>query len=461
MDGWQTKSFWGKPERHRGKAAALYVIGPYPTAEFLEKLKNILKPRKLIVAVDEGWNRRQIEDIGRLVKKGLRYAKSRNGFVHAKLYLAVWGTRETRTACLVWGSANASLGGFDRNAEAVSRLILSDNHTLTRVLRYFEELENSDGEVNSLDIAVRRRLRVQLPGFSFYSDNKRSAGSFDAWIQAGILCYHFTPDSRFGHLSFKLKKELPRTKTEDTFVHHGFRRDTSTDSIRWAYCDVEAPDAGNASDSKKWRAKYFVETWLGYWTSRECFSDNENEEDGITMFRAKGEERRKNTLNSIRNANKKENKKWINDFSKNLSELAEHLDKSENHLHMMNEKIDSTKYKKHVRKQIENQKRQAKDPVFTARYVSGHAFHSVPPLRESAGDFDDLVKDVCSGIIASIGRQRTDNALALTIRDSCFPEKDLSYLGAEELRKLLNETWSKHKDTIVQYHKSKQSTTVR
>ena len=61
MDDWQTRSFWGQPERYRGKAAALYVIGPYPTAEFLEKLKNILKPKKLIVAVDEGWNRRQIE----------------------------------------------------------------------------------------------------------------------------------------------------------------------------------------------------------------------------------------------------------------------------------------------------------------------------------------------------------------------------------------------------------------
>ena len=460
MDDWQTKRFWGKPERHHGKAAALYVIGPYPTAEFLEKLKNILKPRKLIVAVDEGWNRRQIEDIRRLVKKGLRYAKSRNGFVHAKLYLAVWGTREIRTACLVWGSANASLGGFDRNAEAVSRLILSDDRTLTRVLKYFEKLENSKGKTNSLDIAVGQRLRVQLPAFSFYSDNKRSAGSFDAWIQAGILCYRFTPDSRFGHLCFKLKKELPRTRTEDTFVHDGFRRDTSTDSIRWAYCDVEAPDAGSASDSM-WRAKYFVETWLGYWTSRECFSANENGEEGIPVFRAKGEERRQNTLNSIRNANKKENTKWMNKFCKSLSEVAKHLEKPENYLHIINEEIDSNKYKKLVHKQLENHKRQAKDPVFTERYVSGHAFHSVPPLRESAGDFDDLVKDVCSGIIASIGRQRTNNALALTIRDSCFPDKDLSDWDAAELRKLLNETWSKHKDTILQYHKSEQNAAVR
>ena len=169
MDDWQTRSFWGQPERYRGRAAALYVIGPYPTAEFLEKLKNILKPKKLIVAVDEGWNRRQIEAIGCLVKKGLRYAKSRNGFVHAKLYLAVWETRGTRTACLVWGSANASLGGFDRNAEAVSRLILSDDCTLTCVLNYFEKLEHSEGKTKSLDIPMRQGLRIQLPAFSFYS----------------------------------------------------------------------------------------------------------------------------------------------------------------------------------------------------------------------------------------------------------------------------------------------------
>ena len=460
MDDWQTKRFWGKPERHRGKAAALYVIGPYPTAEFLAKLKDALRPKKLIVAVDEGWSNRQIEGIARLVQKGLRYAKSRNGFVHAKLYLAVWGTSEKRTACLVWGSANASLGGFDRNAEAVSRLILNDDRTLTRVLRYFEKLENSKGKIDSLDIAVSQRLRVQLPAFSFYSDNKRSVGSFDAWIQAGILCYRFTPDSRFGHVCFKLKKELPRAPTEDIFVHDGFRRDTSTDSIRWAYCDVEAPDSGSAS-VPKWRAKYFVETWLGYWTSRECFSANENVEDGILVFRAKGEDRRQYTLDNIRNANRQEHTKWMNKFCESLSEVAKRLDKPDNFLHIINDEIDFNKYKKQVRKQLENQKRQAKDPVFRERYVSGHAFHSVPPLRESADDFDDLVKDVCSGILASIGKPKTNNALALTIRDLCFPDKDFSDWDATKLRKLLNETWSRHKDTILQYHESEQNATVR
>ena len=460
MDDWQTRSFWGQPERYHGRATALYVIGPYPTAEFLEKLKNILKPKTFIVAVDEGWNRRQIEDIGCLVKKGFRYAKSRNGFVHAKLYLAVWETCGTRTACLVWGSANASLGGFNRNAEAVSRLIPSDDGTLTSVLKYFEKLENSEGKINSLDIAMHQGLRIQLPTFRFYSNNRRSVDSFGAWIQAGFLCYQFTPDSRFGHLVFNLKKELPRTITEKLFADGGFLRDKNTYGIRWAYCNVETLDADSAS-GPRWRAKYFVETRLGYWTSHECFNASKRGEDGVPKFHAvRGREKRQKVLDLIRGAKKRKHKEWLENFRMRLNEVVEKLQKKiedadspENYFHMKNGKIDFKKYRKQVRRQIKNHRRQANDPTFGDRYVSRYAFHSVPPLRGSADDFNDLVKDICWGIIAYMGKQKEINTLAVTIR-RCFPDTSQNILDYDprKLRKLLNDTWLEKKDRIAQFH---------
>lgn len=443
------REFWGQPGTAGAFVERLFVVGPYPSMAFLKALDGALHPRQLILVVDSGWRATEVEKICKHFRSRVtvRYA-SCTGLVHAKLYFVEWRNAEsTRTSRhLLWGSANASRAAFDsnRNAEALSCMPVARTGEGQALSSYFEQMLEKQGECAPTDLVLSSGLRILLPGFVFQSD--AIPLSFEAWVQSGVLCHQYLRDQTFGKIAVRLKKPLPPGELERFFGRLDFLRETEATSVRRSYL----PQARTLQrgGSPRWRSSYFVETWLGHWTSFECYDASKH------LFKAPNAARRREILNRISDSDLQQQEEWISGHLDALQKVADRLDQNDHRpadyldcVKRPRRRINREHYTTLARKQIEKDLSKAKLPAFRERFETGYEFPPLPSFRGAdsfdKGSFKSFTISLCESILAERSKGKTSNRLTHAVESAIkqFIEEDIED-DAELLLDTLTENWA-------------------
>lgn len=302
------------------------IIGPYPTADFIEEVLD-WQPEEVILGVDDGWPQERIDDIRRVfaVHKAelilRRVAPSvGDGLVHAKLYCFEWinAANNRRRHTLLAGSANASLQGFSTHAEAFVHVDLANIAPSDKkeVLRYFGELAlGHDVEFTQFYIADKSWL--SMPALRVV--HTPWPNGFDAWIRRGRLCHSYQPDPTFGRLVLRLKEPMPQDLLGTNLGNSGFSVAGETQAFTRPYVSYARDVVEEENERQNWRQRYFTETVYGYWTSAECFKRFEDE------FVAPHAEGRELALDAIRYPEPTTRFGWIDDFMRSIDNVSETL----------------------------------------------------------------------------------------------------------------------------------------
>jgi hypothetical protein len=432
----------------------MIVVGPYPTVDFFARLPRAMRPRTLVLIVDDAWSPVEIQRIadwctGNRCKLKVRYA-SAEGLVHAKLYLVEWHRRATSSPSrrvIAWGSANASHAGFFRNAEAFSVAQLSRGEAANAVGGWFAMLEAARGKTKKMDVEIGGGVQLALPSFAF--SEASPLFSFDAWLQAGMLCHRYQPDPRFGAILVKLKQALPPSEIERLFVDATGEFAVERDVIRFSYVTLSEPTRA----AEQWKSKYFAETPYGYWTSRECFT----ELDRRNTFCAKGESRRLELLNRIARATVAQRNKWAKKFVKRLNRIATRVQRASrrlgvapHHLFQMDgHRVDANHYENWALRQIRQHATLAADMSFKHRYIRGHAFVRVPAMRADTESFDELARGFCDSVLIATTRAKSPNRLAAVLRNAL--KEDISGMNSREMLEALRDRWADVQPRLIRY----------
>lgn len=461
---------WGRPSP-TAVLQRITVVGPYPSEEFFLEIRKKFTPRHVVLVVDDGWSRDEIGKIRELFSNvDIRFA-SCSGLVHAKLYFLDWRSKasEEPAYVLLWGSANASLAGFDpsRNAEVVSRIVLSARKK--QFVSYFNQFLNEEGAIEQpLSVELPGDIQVTLPAFTFYSADEPQ--SFLGWLQGGILCHKFQPDQTFGRISISLLKPLPRGKLEE--VLHGLElfQDSGAKTFRRSY--VHGLSVSRVETAPRWRTSYFVETWLGHWTCFDCFSHKKEK------FRSKNHRRRQSLVNQVRDSSTAERKKWVDDFLGTLRKAATRIDQAgsrpSDYFEYVGNRFNETHYEKLAKNQVELHRTKAKNKVFCERIVASYVFPRLPSFRNiessTAWSFDTFVESWSESLLGELRKARVGSLLAKSVAAAAkelYQQPLLSVLDermetqddpqeARALKELLEEDWLELAPNICSFWKSEE-----
>ena len=385
----------------------------------------------------------------------VRYAScSGSGHVHAKVYLAEWKTPspETITRRLAWGSLNASHNGFNVNAEVASFATLEGSQE-SLILRYFHQLWILDsGKVERIDTVLPGGVRLLLPEFHFRSDLEQE--SFQAWIQSGRLCHKYEPDQTFGRLSVGLRRPLPKEAVEKLFAQAGLTRDFDTNSFRIPY--IESVGTGGEKSVPHWRAQFFVETWLGFWTSAACYRASQNDFVGHNSLK------RKEMLDRIKDSSATDHKQWTDDFLQRIRQVVSDLKMAKREpsdfFEFTKGNLNEWHYRQLAAKQLELHRRRAHIPIFQERFTKGFVFPQLPRFRGADagedGSFEDFLEFWCESVLNSMTKGKCANRLAQVIRQKLF---NLSIVPTEltegnDLYKLIEKYWSQWRNNMKAFH---------
>jgi hypothetical protein len=423
----RTTDFFGsdiwRPEGVKPLLKRLTVIGPYPTVEFFRLFFREFAPREILLVVDDSWDRDEIKRIEKYCdSKGamcqIRCASCRNGaLLHAKIYLAEWGNRGTSKRRLIWGSLNASKSGFQTNGEAASAATL-DSDQERSVIPYFHQLwDEAVGSVKMANAVLLDGVRLVLPPFDFRPfEMTDEPESFDAWVQAERLCYQFEKDQSFAKLSLTLKESLPNDEAKRIVNASGLLAETQRDTLRFPYLGKHDKEKGGPH----WRASYFLESWLGFWTSDSCFRAN------APQFRLgpRVREQREETLGTIKLSDEGARWEWCKAFIECIHNLLGELRKAGRdpgrYLRMCRNDIEKQHYERNAWRQLCSHYERANDPVFQQRYIAGYQFFPVPRFRGteavSGGSFDDFLVGLCETVVNALNRRNDTNRLVKRLR---------------------------------------------
>ena len=449
---------WGRPIAPGALLKRFTVIAPYPTEGFFERIRETLRPEQLLLVVDDGCSIDEVDAIRGLFEGQqctVRYAScSGYGLVHAKLYLAEWKTTEPGASVsqLAWGSANPSLNGFHCNAEAVSFVPLS---SASDILGYFRQLwDNRGGKVFSLSTSLPGGIRLLLPGFTYTS--KTESETFDAWIQSGRLCHKYEPDQSFAKLQLSLKKPLPSNDLRSVFSQAGLTEETNSQTFRYAYCGEIVNTEADKDIHLQWRSQYFVETWLGFWTSGACYRERGDE------FAVRDVARRKELLRKIREADESIHQGWVDEFLRRICQVLTGLQKidglqPQDYLEMKRGVVDVGHYRAEALDRLGNHQKRARIPAFAERYTKGYEFPPLPRFRgaeaEEGGSFREYVDGLCESLLNGLSKQKTSNRIARSLRN------ELSRLGrnplemdGEKLHEFMQRHWQDIGRTIKPFY---------
>jgi hypothetical protein len=449
-------ALWGRSASSPAVLRRLYVIGPYPTKEFFIRIRESLNPQEVLLVVDDGYNFQEVESIRQVFKDRkcqVRYASCpSSGLVHAKLYLAEWESTigTITTVRLAWGSPNASRNGFEVNAEAVSFATI-DSAPKAALLLYFHKLwQKQSGRVDAVDSLIPGGVRLLLPGFRFTSSPGQE--SFESWIQSGRLCHKYEPDQTFARLSVTLRKPLPRDEIQSLFADADLRIDTDSRVFRFAYLDDVR---GDGKKAPLWRARYFVETWYGFWTSDACYHAYRD------YFTIQNEEQRKEILTRIKVSSAKEQEDWGDEFISRLRLVLDGLKKQGlrpgDYFYVKNRDVDVNHYSDSAVQQLRAHQKRAENGVFAERFTRGFVFPPLPRFRGAeaveGGSFRDFVDSWCGNVLNGMAKRRHTSLVVQVLRKQLARlDVDDSVGSGEELRTLIEGHWRQIGTVLKAFH---------
>ena len=393
------------------------IISPYLSDYFFKKLKKI-KPKKIFVVTDAGCSPAMINDIKDMLEKKLDQVKLAQcaGIVHAKCYLFHWKNRETNRfkRLLLWGSCNATDGGFEKNAEIFSWLNLSSIDAEQRkcIIGYFKLLSENDDGVDGVEIKIRKELHIKFPNIKFYTSD---SSTFDIWVQRGNLCHPFPNDPSFRHLRVVLKNKIaPEDELTTALMENNIEVNQQA-TITYDYLrqnigeyKVEEDDDNFTST---WKSKYFVDTVYGLWTSSDCFAENK------ANFHKTDIAKKEIEINKISAANTNQRRKWAEEFLVIIKAINERINDPENYFYYKDGKFDVEKYRTQFVNQLNRDFVRSKDSWFKRGYISGYDFPEVPPIREFSSNWNEFISSLSESLFFEVNKSGTRSWLALTVRD--------------------------------------------
>ena len=421
------------------------ILSPYLSDSFFDKLKT-LKPKKVFITTDAGCSSAVIKSVEQKTGNILGHIKLAHctGIVHAKCYLFHWKNKTTNRfrRLLLWGSCNATDGGFERNAEIFSWIRLSkiDKEQRKHLISYFSNLRSNDGGVDGIDINIDNGLTVKLPDIQFYNSE---ASTFDLWVQKGRLCHPFPNDPSFRHLRVVL---LSKISPEDELSAEleknniGINQQTTIayDYLRQNIDEIEEEEIDD-NYTTIWKSRYFVDTVYGFWTSEDCFKINE------ASFHKHDTAKRENEINIISTADRRQRKKWNEEFLSILKSINDAIPNPSEYFHYKDGMFDIERYKRQFENQLNRDLIRSKDLWFRHGYISGYAFPEIPPMREFSSNWNEFLASFSDSLFFEVNKSGTRNWLAKTIRDYT----DIgSSINSEILLKKLRSKWNKYKDCI-------------
>ncbi len=420
------------------------IVSPYLSDSFFAKLKK-LKPHNVHIVTDAGCSTTAINDVKMKLGKNLSQIKLAHcsGIVHGKCYLFHWKNNETNRykRLLLWGSCNATDGGFGRNAEIFSWLQLSkiDKEQRKQIISYFSDLKGNDNSVDGIELNLKA-LTVKLPDIKFFYSE---SSTFDLWFQKGRLCHTFPNDPSFRHLRVVLLNKISpddRLSSELRKNNIGINQQTtiSYDYLRKNLDEIEGTEADD-SFTTTWRSRYFVDTVFGFWTSEDCFKKN-----GV-HFHKRDTVHRENEIDQISKANFHQREKWNEDFLSILKSINDAIPNPSDYFHYNQGMLDLERYKKQFENQLNRDLIRSQDQWFRHGYISGYDFPEIPPMREFRSNWNELVKSFTASLFFEVNKTNTRSWLAQIIRDSTdIGAADSSDMFLNSLRN----KWKEHREII-------------
>ncbi|MFZ4737865.1 MAG: hypothetical protein ACOYM9_18055 [Bradymonadia bacterium] len=427
-----------RPESTDYRLSVAVIVGPYVARDFVTSFQDAYQPERLFLVVDDGWPVLELHDLPGVTI--VRVAPSnRAGLFHAKMYYARWiesrrqGEMPTRgkgkpppplidLERLAWGSANASMSAFERHAEtlAVCELDLLEDRESQRVRQYFDSIIEQD-TTNEVTVRLGNNTTLYLPEVRRVDSD--SFYSFDGWLRSGRLCHKFERDQQFGKFRIKLAKPLEQSVVDKVFASGGWARESQRDSFSWPYVRIKK---NGSPERERWRARYFVETPYGYWTSAACFRDLG--ERFVSQDADQVSNLIEEVANSVRNSAQKT--KWLRQFGAGIERLEKRVRKvdsrTEKYFHFQKvigkaraksgpaqPILDLKRYMKHAEAKLEADVRKANLEAFQRRMAKGFVFYRVPNL---AGDMGDFAVQFCESVLKAMQGQRTPNRIAYAIQ---------------------------------------------
>jgi hypothetical protein len=440
-----------------GRLVEVVVLGPYPSVRFFQSLHDWGKKRKWLVmeadttlVADDGWDQEQIEQIAKLYDAGPAFrvhraaADTAAGLVHAKLYYLKFqnGANGKMRRVLLLGSANASEQGFGTHAETYVHIPFPafEDDAREAVSKYLRALQDGDGQVDALQVSLAGSSWVHLPLVRFVPSGT-SYNSFDAWLRRGLLCHQYQKDPNFGCILIKLKRKLPRGTEEGVFDTAGLASAGGSQLRRYRYESWERADE-DEEVAPRWRARFFIETIYGFWTSEDCFRDREDE------FAATGRQSRTDALDRITALNETRCNARIRCFITTLQKVHRGLMKvglmPGKYLSVTPDgKLDVHVYAELARVKIARDSIRGRDKGFARRFQKGYDFVRVPPLGEQLEYFAQSWAETVYSRKAGRGA-RLPQAVYAALWDGVNDD--------EELLRTLRADWVTMRDEVNAFH---------
>lgn len=431
------------------------IVSPYLSWSFIEELVDMYGDDdpdfKINFIIDQNCPRSSIDEVRENITEeymgSFRISRT-SGLVHAKLYwfdfYRMVNNRKKHRKIFVFGSLNATKGGWEKNSEVSAAVNLYSQGRVEereQLNNYFIEILNND------DVAGQQVIigdtTIYLPAMrleDFQEEEPPSDDiSFDNWLQKGILA-HAYKNERFARFEVKLLAppqgniNVPGWDIQETRT------------ISYGYTDVL--DVGGRGE--QWRSRYFIDTIYGSWSSFDCYSDYGDD------FVRGGSETRAGHLEYIKKIGVEVQ---IQNVVTNCMNALQDLFQNEQIEPLLRKTadgvVDIDYYRHNCLQQIEKHIRKANDPVFEERYVNGFEFNELPPLLECEALLREFLESLFETMLYGIRSRGDQNPMGLFAR---VVKDALELDGDEEWQDVYNdvvELWNDNvefKESLISYY---------
>jgi hypothetical protein len=428
---------------------SLLVVSAYAGDPFLPRLLRNLAPKRAVVVLDES-NPEFVADsvAAALGKKGRVWLGRAARIMHAKVYLLGWQRPGASRVVhrLVLGSANASDSGFagsKGNAESLGWIPVSPS-AHPELFRWARALLDADQPIEVESTSERvGDLRLSLPALGLRLPKDTPA--FDAWLQRGHLLHPYERDQSFLWLPVALKEALPLGGAGEILASAGLVPPDGGRYLRSPY--LGTPESRAARSFPRWRARHFVETVLGPWTSDRCFALR-----GETFVKA-GDESRRRDVTRVARATEADRDAWADAFLERLERAATKLPPEDlsTYFKTVGTGLDREYYRDAAKRQLGRDHAKALDKEYAARFIRGVEIVRVPRFREDAPAWEQFAESFASTLLLLMAKGTQMNAMSRALaEEEVLADADSGKEALWELRRRWSEVFERVEELLAE-----------
>ncbi len=426
------------------QAKSILIVSPYVEASFFTEVVKRLNVKQLIIVIDDGCRRADVEMLQKLSESGAKITvalASAPGLAHLKVFHTEWVTAKGLKHTFIYGSGNATDQAFagDVNAELMCKAdINARDHPnilawLTDVRKAADDPENGKCIDPVRDAEVAAGVRIRLPAIKVKNAASK-ADSFDLWLQRGYLMPEYRPDAGFLRVPIPLSKNLPQGKLARQAREAGFEI-PQTKRLNFPYI----PPHDSQKGAGNWRSHFFVATDLGYWCSDACWQEKRN------RFRKRGHPERVKSLEWLRSLGEdKERKKEIcRAFQERIAGLWERFGPlADSYLKSSNGRVHRRYYQREFDRRLKRDLLLAADANFSDRYIRGFDLVPVPRFRLDTAAWKTFRFSFVEQIHLDLLKARPQSSVCRRIK-SAFGNEDATTLELCDILERLEADWNK------------------